>query len=70
MGLTEAALGEGKTEKARSRVTAAVKAKTAARGAKTKGSPAELLMRREAGHENRTPMILPVKARAADSNNT
>jgi hypothetical protein len=70
IGLTKAALREGKTEKTISVVMAAAKAKAAVLRSKTKGNPTELLMSREAGQDIATPRRQPVSARAPVSTDT
>ena len=67
IGLTEAALRDGKNVKIRSMVMAAAKEKAAVPRSNTKGNPTEPLMRREAGHDRATPRILPLSASAAVS---
>ncbi len=70
IGLTEAALREGKTEKKRSIVMAAAKAKAAVPRSNTKGNPTESLMSREAGQDTATPRRQPVSDSAPVSTDT
>jgi hypothetical protein len=70
IGLTEAALREGRMEKARFNAAAAANARTALFLSKTNGNPTESLIKREVGQEIATPTNPPPSASAVVSHVT
>src|ERR1700694_1092549 len=64
IGLTAAALREGRMEKVRFNAAAAANARAALFLSKTNGNPTESLIKREVGHEIATPSNAPHTASA------